>query len=184
MRGDVNHPPKIRAVVLVHQEGALALAALVGLTFTERGILGGLASRGPASTAVAVGLGAGLTAVGLMWVLRGFPPLSALESWQRRMVSGWTRTDAVAVAVLSGVAEEALLRAFLQPMIGLVPAAALFAVLHLVPDRRLWVWPVFALVAGLLLGVLFERFGYPAAAIAHVVINTAGLLRLSRPVEE
>ncbi|MGD8441468.1 MAG: CPBP family glutamic-type intramembrane protease, partial [Holophagae bacterium] len=74
--------------------------------------------------------------------------------------------------------EEALIRALLQPILGLVPAAAVFAVLHVVPDRRLWFWPLFALAAGILLGVLFDAFGYPAAATAHVVINLTALLRL------
>ena len=59
-------------------------------------------------------------------------------------------------------------------------AAALFAVLHLVPDRRLWFWPVFALACGVALGVVYARFGYPAAAAAHVVINLVALLRLRR----
>jgi len=81
---------------------------------------------------------------------------------------------------LSGIAEEALLRALLQPVIGLVPAALLFAVLHLVPDRRLWMWPAIALVLGLVLGVIFSRFGYPAAATAHCAINLLALLRLRR----
>jgi len=73
-----------------------------------------------------------------------------------------------------------LLRALLQPVIGLVPAALLFAALHLVPDRRLWVWPAIALVLGLMLGVVFSRFGYPAAAAAHVAINLLALMRLRR----
>ena len=64
------------------------------------------------------------------------------------MVEGWSAGDALAVAVFSGLAEEALIRALLQPLIGLVPAAAVFAVLHLVPDRRLWMWPVMALLLG------------------------------------
>ena len=44
------------------------------------------------------------------------------------MVAGWSKGDALAVAVFSGLAEEAFIRALLQPLIGLVPAAAVFAV--------------------------------------------------------
>jgi membrane protease YdiL (CAAX protease family) len=129
---------------------------------------------------IAVGVGAALVCVGTLWSLRWLAPLRRLEHWQRRVVAGWSTTDAVLVALMSGLAEEALLRAFLQPVIGLIPAAALFAMLHLVPDRSLWFWPVFALVTGVILGALFERFGYPAAAAAHVVINLVALLRLRR----
>ena len=42
----MRHPPKIRAVALVHQEGALTLVALVGLAIGERGVVEALASRG------------------------------------------------------------------------------------------------------------------------------------------
>jgi membrane protease YdiL (CAAX protease family) len=84
----------------------------------------------------------------------------------------------VVIALFSGLAEEALIRALLQPIVGLVPAALVFAALHIVPDRRLWLWPVLALVLGLGLGWVFEHGGYPAAASAHIAINLLSLLRL------
>jgi len=177
-------PAPIRPALLVHQEGVLALLAVVGLAFTERGLVRALAAKGSLINAVAIGSAAGAATVGLLWLVRGVPPLERLERWQRVMVSRWSHADAVAVAVISGLAEEAMLRAFLQPVIGLVPAAALFAVLHLVPDRRLWFWPFFALVSGLLLGGLFELYGFPAAAAAHTVMNGLALLRLRRPQRE
>jgi membrane protease YdiL (CAAX protease family) len=100
------------------------------------------------------------------------------------MVRGWSPTDAIAVAVFSGLAEEALVRALLQPLIGLVPAAILFAALHFMPDRRLWLWPLLALLLGMMLGGLYELGGYPAAAAAHVTINAVSLCRLQRTVGE
>ena len=80
------------------------------------------------------------------------------------MLAGWNLQDAFAVALLSGLAEEALMRAFLQPWIGLLPAALAFGLLHTLPDRRLWLWPVAAFVMGIILGLLYEYGGYPAAA--------------------
>jgi len=177
-------PPTIRAVALVHQEGVLALLAVIGLSFTDKGVLQALAARGPLIWSVAVGILAGLVCVGVLWSIRRLPPLERLERWQRVVVETWSTTDAVAVALISGLAEEALLRAFLQPIIGLIPAAVVFAVLHFVPDRKLWFWPLFALISGLLLGGLFEIWGYPAAAATHIVINTVALVRLRRPIEE
>ena len=173
-------PTPVRATLLVHQEGALALLALVGLSFTERGVVGGLAPASELPLSVVAGIGAGLVVFGVLWIFREVPPLRRLEEWQQKIVGEWSVTDAVVVALVSGLAEEALLRALLQPIIGLFPAAALFAVLHLVPDRRLWFWPVFALLCGLVLGLLFEKFGFPAAAAAHLVINLIALLRLRR----
>jgi membrane protease YdiL (CAAX protease family) len=180
----VNDPPAIRAVALVHQEGVLALVAVIGLSVGERGVLRALAPTGSLPASVAIGAAAGAAGVSLLWLLRRLGPLERLEQWQRGVVAGWTTTDAVSVALVSGLAEEALLRAFLQPMIGLAPAAVLFAVLHVVPDRRLWFWPVFALASGLLLGVLFELRGFPAAAAAHILINLVALLRLRRSADE
>lgn len=177
-------PTPVRAVLLVHQEGVLAVVALVGLSFNETGVLGGLAAQGPLLSSLASGVVAGGLLVAVLWAARTLPPLRRLEAWQRAVVADWTVIDAVSVALISGLAEEALLRAFLQPIIGLVPAAVLFAVLHLVPSRELWFWPVFALACGLLLGVLFSRFGYPSAAAAHAVINLVALLRLTRPTGE
>lgn len=180
MDPDPIEAPSIRPSHVVHQEGVIAVLAVVGLALTERGPAAALAANGGTWRAVAVGLGAGAACVAVLFVLRRLPPVARLERFQRAVVADWTTTDAVAVALVSGVAEEALIRALLQPILGLVPAAAVFAVLHVVPDRRLWFWPLFALVAGILLGGLFAGYGYPAAATAHVLINLVALVRLAR----
>jgi len=177
-------PRAIPATILIHQEGVVAIIALVGLSMRAEGIVGGLAPRGAAAASVFTGLGVGAACAATVWLLRRLPALVALEAWQRDMVRGWSLTDAVAVSVFSGLAEEALVRALLQPIIGLLPAALLFAVLHLVPDRRLWIWPALALVLGVILGVVFKHGGYPAAATAHIAINGFALLRLQRVVQE
>lgn len=154
------------------------MIALVGLALREPGLRAGLAPRGPAAYSLSIGVATGAAAAGLLWLVRRYPALEQLERWQRKMVSGWSITDAMAVAVFSGLAEEALIRALLQPIIGLFPAALLFAVLHLVPDRRLWLWPVLALLLGLALGQVFSMGGYPAAAAAHLLINALAFMRL------
>jgi membrane protease YdiL (CAAX protease family) len=177
-------PRSIPAVVLIHQEGVIGVIALVGLSLRSDGIFTALAPRGSGFTAILTGLVAGLVCAGVFWVLRRMPALADLEAWQGQMVRGWSLTDAVAVAVFSGLAEEALIRALLQPVIGLLPAALLFAALHLVPDRRLWLWPVAALILGVALGAIFEFGGYPAAAAAHIAINAFALLRLQNAAVE
>jgi len=173
-------PRSIPAAVLIHQEGVIGVTALVGLSFRSEGLAAGLAPQGPAATAVFTGLGAGLLCALVFWLLRNLPALAYLEEWQRHMVRGWSIIDVAAVALFSGLAEEALIRALLQPIIGLLPAALLFAALHLVPDRRLWLWPVAAFVLGVALGKIFAVGGYPAAAAAHIAINAFALLRLQR----
>lgn len=173
-------PPRVPPTALVHQEGVIALVAIIGLSLRDDGFKGLMTSPIGLLPAVAAGAAAGIGCVGLMWLVRGLRPLAELEAWQREMVKGWSTGDAWGVAWLSGLAEEALVRALLQPLIGLVPAAVLFAALHVIPDRRLWLWPVLALALGLVLGALFEAAGYAAAAAAHIAINSFSLLRLQR----
>ena len=176
----LSDPQPVRAVALLHQEGVLGLIAIVGLSFREGGPIQALAPTIAPAASLALGVGAGLGSSLLLWFVRELPPLLELQWFQQRLVRGWTVSDAVAVAVLSGLAEEALLRALLQPVIGLLPAAGLFALLHLVPDRRLWLWPAIAFALGLVLGLLYDGAGYPAAAAGHIVINACALLRLRR----
>jgi membrane protease YdiL (CAAX protease family) len=182
--GPDSTPRAIPAVALLHQEGVIGVIAVVGLSVRSEGLVGGLAPRGPAGTGLLIGVIVGILCAATFVALRRLPALADLEQWQRRMVGGWTITDVAAVSVFSGLAEEALIRALLQPVIGLIPAALLFAALHFVPDRRLWLWPILALVLGLGLGLIFQYWGYPAAAAAHIVINAFALLRLQRTAEE
>ncbi len=170
-------PRMIPAVMLIHQEGAIAVIAVIGIWLRDDGFANAFSARGGIATAILVGAGVGLACFCLLWLVRASGPLRDLETWQRRMVEGWTVGDAAAVAVFSGLAEEALIRALLQPLIGLVAAASIFAVLHFVPDRKLWMWPLMALLLGLVIGWVFARWGYPAAAAAHVVVNGLSLAR-------
>jgi len=174
----------IPAVFLLHQEGVIGVIALVGLSLRAEGVLGGLAPRGSLAVGVFAGLAAGAVCAAGLWAVRRLPALVDLEEWQRQMVRNWSATDAIAVSVFSGLAEEALIRALLQPIIGLLPAAVLFAALHIVPDRRLWLWPVLACALGAVLGMIFEFGGYPAAAAAHIAINAFALLRMQRGAVE
>ncbi len=176
--------PRLPPSLVVHQEGVVALVALVGLGLRDGSPLAGLAPRGDLLTGLAAGAAVGVAAAVLSrYALGWWRPERRLERWQKRLLGGWSRGDAAAVALFSGLAEEALVRALLQPLIGLVAATLLFAILHAVPDRRLWLWPVQALVLGTVLGLLFARWGYPAAALAHITVNLWGLRHLSRPQE-
>jgi len=89
--------------------------------------------------------------------------------------------ECLLLAAVSGVAEEAFFRGALQPRIGLFAAALLFGAAHFVPRRELAPWALFALAAGLLLGVLFESTGnLVAPVVAHASINAVNLWLLSQ----
>ena len=165
-------------VLVLHQEGVVGLLAVAGLAFREDGPLAALLPYHSLPVSLAWGVLVGAGSAGLLWLLRFAPGLRQLEQWQRDVVGSWSALEALAVAFLSGVAEEALLRAFLQPLAGIWMTSLAFAVLHLAPDRRLWIWPFVAVAIGLAFGVLFEFSGYPACAAAHATVNFVALLRL------
>jgi len=92
--------------------------------------------------------------------------------------TSWPR--AVTLALLSGVAEEALFRGPIQSVLGIWLTAFLFALLHGGGKRRYLAWTAFALLGGCVFGLLADHFGsiWPAA-VAHIVVNAINLRRLA-----
>ncbi len=101
----------------------------------------------------------------------------------------WPRT--LVLAAWSGVAEEALFRGPLQYVMttafgsfGFALTAVLFALLHGGIRKRYLPWSTFALLAGLLFGLLATVYASPwPAALAHTFVNAVNLRRLARYVD-
>lgn len=87
------------------------------------------------------------------------------------------------LAVISAAGEEWFFRAGIQPYLGIFPASIIFGLLHLGPGGRVSLWTLWAVIAGILLGWMFEGTGslWPCL-VAHCVINLIGLSRLRRQV--
>jgi membrane protease YdiL (CAAX protease family) len=84
--------------------------------------------------------------------------------------------DIFILALASSVGEELLFRGALLPWIGLIPSAAVFALLHIGPGLKYLPWTASALVAGLLFGVMFQELGDLGGPIAaHFTINYLNL---------
>lgn len=131
---------------------------------------------------LALGAGTGLALVAL-WQLIGRRLRAArrFEELLRSVLGTLDTTQAIGLALLSGFAEELFFRGAVQGAWGFWIATALFAALHTGRQRGLWVWTVFALVAGLLFGGLVILAGnLLPAMIAHVVVNAINLGRLAR----
>lgn len=80
------------------------------------------------------------------------------------------------LAVLSSTGEELLFRSFLTPWIGVVPQAILFGLLHQIPGPSRWVWVVWATLAGLVFGAMYEILGsLTGPVLAHGFINALNL---------
>ena len=129
------------------------------------------------------GVGAG---VGLLiaWELgrRALPLARELEQHLGRVLGNMDPQEALALAVLSGFAEELFFRGAVQGAFtshGWLWAAFLFALLHTGPGRAYRLWSLFAFVAGIVFGLLTVWSGnLLAAVVAHTVVNAFNLRRL------
>jgi membrane protease YdiL (CAAX protease family) len=141
------------------------------------------------------GLAAGIAAtapllVALRWCLttRWTPAVRFVRLVEERvgpLFAGASRGELVAVALMAGVAEEALFRGVLQESlairlpsgVAIAAAAIVFGVLH-------WVTATYAVLAalvGLYLGFLFHLTGNLLAPItAHALYDVVALLLLAR----
>jgi membrane protease YdiL (CAAX protease family) len=90
-------------------------------------------------------------------------------------------SEVVALALLSGFAEELFFRGAVQGSWGWLPATVLFALLHTGPGPAFRLWTLFAAVAGLVLGALMIwRGNLLAPVVAHGLLNGINLGRLVR----
>lgn len=164
--------------------GALLAVALAWSSWSGRSVL--YASRAAAEAGMAplsnVALGIAVAAVAI-WLSRQVTERTgwgdALGRELADMLGKRSARECVVLAVASGVAEEVFFRGALQPVLGWLLASLVFGLVHFVPKRELLPWTGFALIAGLVLGALFESTGNLVAPIvAHVGINAVNLRRL------
>lgn len=156
--------------------GTLFLAAVVFSALRDRNLsmLGG-------SPFLSLCVG-GVTACGTValsiFLYRLSPVVQTLsDELAPRLVDGASKSELILVSVFSGVGEEAFFRGALQPELGLVATSVLFGALHVVPERRFFVWTLLSVGAGFLFGFLYERTGgLLAPTTAHVLHNAATLL--------
>ena len=90
-------------------------------------------------------------------------------------------SEVVALALLSGFAEELFFRGAVQGSWGWLPATVLFALLHTGPGPAFRLWTLFAAVAGMVLAALMIwRGNLLAPVVAHGLLNGINLGRLVR----
>ena len=161
----------------------LAVGAVVWLGLRDGAISASLFIRSETALSdLGLGVAAGALLVGGwqlgVWLL---PTARRLERLVAETLGPLGTSEALVLAVLSGFAEELFFRGAVLSQWGLLPATLLFAILHLGPGREFWLWTLFALIAGLLLGALvLWRGTLLAAVVAHVSVNAIGLLRLRK----
>jgi membrane protease YdiL (CAAX protease family) len=129
----------------------------------------------------------GLLGVTFGLIVARLTPVSVRRwSWARDLhaelsplARGLSPGAVVMVAGLSALGEELLFRALLMPLVGLLPQAALFGLVHQLPGRSRWIWVLWASIMGLVLGVLYRTTGSILGPIlAHAVINALNLRQM------
>ncbi len=133
--------------------------------------------RPPTWLAMGYGVGAGLAVVLLCHAAyRLFKAVRRASDLIGRFFGPVTPLQAVWLALVSGFVEEICFRGALWPQLGLVGTAVFFGLCHTIPVRALAGYPVFAFLAGLILGHLRDATGsvWPAVA-CHVTINALNI---------
>jgi membrane protease YdiL (CAAX protease family) len=134
----------------------------------------------PARVAAGLAFGAGLIALSRVWTARTAAG-KALAAELGAVVAGISTGQAVLLALISGIAEEAFFRGALQPRVGWLWASLLFGLAHFHPRRELRVWSLSAALAGLGFGALFDATGdLVAPALAHALVNAVNLRWLAK----
>jgi membrane protease YdiL (CAAX protease family) len=140
------------------------------------------ASRGLRLLDAGVGVAAAaLLIAGSRVLTRRTDPGRALAIELARVLGALRSPQIVVLALASGLGEELFFRGALQPSVGLVVASLLFGLAHLLPSWPLVLWSLFAALAGLLFGLLYEATGnLVAPVVAHVLVNALNLRWLVR----
>lgn len=153
------------------REGSISTEVFVDPTAWGIHLLGGVAAGG------------GLL---LAWELgrRTLRLARELEAQLGRLLGTVDPQEALALAVLSGFAEELFFRGAVQGAFtdhGWLWAALLFALLHTGPGRAYRLWSLFAFLAGVVFGLLTLWSGnLLAAVVSHTLVNAVNLGRLAR----
>jgi membrane protease YdiL (CAAX protease family) len=128
-----------------------------------------------------LGLGTGFLLLGLWWGAEQVSPLARKLQEQLSAILGpLTGSEAFALALLSGFAEELFFRGAVQGQWGWFVATVLFALLHTGPGRHFRLWTSFALLAGGLCGgLMIWRGNLLAPVVTHVLVNGVNLRRLA-----
>src|SRR5262245_9216219 len=128
-----------------------------------------------------VGLAAGLLLLAVWWIAeRRFALARELEARLAGVLGPLTLSEAIALALLSGFAEELFFRGAVQATLGWAAATLLFALLHSGPGRAFRLWSLFALLAGGIFGGLMAwRGNLLGPAVGHFLVNAVNLRRLA-----
>jgi membrane protease YdiL (CAAX protease family) len=111
--------------------------------------------------------------------VRRFGWARRLHSELRPVAVDLTLGQILVIAGLSSLGEELFFRGLLVPIVGVVPPALFFGLIHQMKGPSRWVWAGWATVVGLMLGAVFALTGsLVGPLLAHAIVNAANLAYL------
>ncbi len=129
----------------------------------------------------AMGLACGILVIVLTKLATdNFNWAKGLENEFRDILGPFDPPEILFLALASGFAEEIFFRGVMQEVIGLTAASLIFGLLHVGPTLRYLPWTIYAIGAGFLLGLLYERAGLFPVILAHSLVNFVSLTRINR----
>jgi uncharacterized protein len=128
-----------------------------------------------------LGLGAGAGLLAFWWgAERAFPLARELGERLGALLGPVSTVEAIALALLSGFAEELFFRGAVQGAWGWIAATVLFALLHSGPGPVFRFWTLFAVIAGALFGgMMVWRGNLLGPIVGHTLVNAVNLSRLA-----
>lgn len=160
-------------VVILFAVGYALFSRGLGTLFGEQP----LAAKGLAG---ALGIALGLVAVARVGS-RAWAPLERASRAAAALLGRPSLPELAGLALLSGVAEELLFRGALWSHLGPWGTTLLFGLVHFVPRRSLWIYPLYAAAMGLFLGMLRQGTGHLVPCmLAHALVNGLNLLWITR----
>ncbi|MDQ7778744.1 MAG: CPBP family intramembrane glutamic endopeptidase [Planctomycetota bacterium] len=176
-------PSGSRIVLLaVALYGVFAAAGIGWRVLRGASPVGGIGDPPRVPAAIAAGIGfAAVAVLSGELMLRRFDWARRMEREFAQVVRGLTQCQIVVLSVLSAVGEEIFFRGAMQPVLGLWLTTCVFALVHIPWTGSVALWPVFAFIAGLGLGWLFDiGGGLLAPVLGHLGTNTGNLLLIRR----
>lgn len=127
-----------------------------------------------------LGAGVGLLLVGLSRVLTAqLKIMKELEAALASLVGAIGPGRALALAIVSGVAEEWFFRCAFLDLVGPYWSTLVFALVHTGPGKKFRAWTLLAGLAGALFAwMILQGWGLAGVAAAHAVLNFLNLMRL------
>jgi membrane protease YdiL (CAAX protease family) len=153
--------------------GYAGFSGTIGTVFGEE-------TPGAGATLAAVVLGLGIVGLSRLGA-RVWPRMARAADALGDLLGPLSWGGAIVLALMSGFAEELLFRGALWPHLGLFGTTLLFGLVHFVPKKALWGYPLFALAGGFLLGLLRRGGGsvFPPM-LAHAIVNALNLAWIGR----